>query len=92
MKLFHLKERAENRTTKMNSVFVLIASIKGNKEQNKTGTSEVISGSVASTGIAPPAHTERYLPDCSFRRVYLELRPNRRSGLYYPRPNGISSA
>ncbi len=37
----------------MNSIFQLIASIKGNTEQNKTGTSEVIlknSGWVVPTG------------------------------------------
>ena len=43
----------------MNSVFVLIASIKGNKEQNKTGTPEVKfrnSGLVARTRIELVIH------------------------------------
>jgi hypothetical protein len=43
-------------TAKMNSIFQVIASIKGNTEQNKTGPPEVKfrnSGWVASTGIEP---------------------------------------
>lgn len=53
---FYNKKNDQPRTTKMNSIFQLIASIKGNSEQNKTGTSEVIfrnSGWVARTGIEP---------------------------------------
>ncbi len=53
---FYNKKNDQPRTTKMNSVFVLIARLKGNTEENKTGTSDVVfrnSGWVASTGIEP---------------------------------------
>ncbi len=50
------KKIDQTRTTKLNSIFHLIASIKGNSEQEKTGTSEVKlknSGWVVPTGIEP---------------------------------------
>lgn len=53
---YYNKKNDQPRTTKMNSIFQLIASIKGNTEQNKTGTSEVIlknSGWVVPAGIEP---------------------------------------
>ena len=56
---YYNKKKGENRTTKMNSVFALIASIKGNSEQNKTGTPEVKfrnSGLVARTRIELVIH------------------------------------
>lgn len=45
----------------MNNIITLIALLKGNTEENKTGISEVIfknSGLVASTGVLAPARTE----------------------------------
>ena len=53
---YYNKKNDQPRTTKMNSIFQLIASIKGNTEQNKTGTSEMIlknSGWVVPAGIEP---------------------------------------
>jgi site-specific DNA recombinase len=54
---YYNKKIGRPRTTKMNSVFTLIAHLKGNTEENKNGTSEVIfknSGLVVSTGIELP--------------------------------------
>lgn len=51
---FYNKKTDQPRTTKMNSVFTLIACLKGNTEEKETGTSETIfrnSGWVAPTGI-----------------------------------------
>lgn len=50
---YYDKKKGKPRTTKMNPVFSLIARLKGNTEENKTGTSEVIfknSGLVVPTG------------------------------------------
>jgi site-specific DNA recombinase len=54
--IFFSKKNRETRTTKINSVFALIARQKGLVEENETGISEVIfknSGLVAPTGIEP---------------------------------------
>jgi site-specific DNA recombinase len=53
---FYNKKNDQPRTTKMNSVFALIARLKGNTEENETGTSEIKfrnSGWVVPTGIEP---------------------------------------
>jgi site-specific DNA recombinase len=53
---YYNKKNGHPRTTKMNPVFSLIARLKANTEENKTGTSEVIfknSGLVVPTGIEP---------------------------------------
>jgi hypothetical protein len=39
---FYTKKNDQPRTTKMNTVFVLIARLKGNTGEKETGTSEII--------------------------------------------------
>lgn len=53
---YYDKKKDRPRTTKLNSVFSVIARLKGNTEEKETGTSEVIfknSGLVVPTGIEP---------------------------------------
>ena len=54
--IYYNKKKEENRTTKINNVFALIAHHKGVLEENITGCSEILfkkSGLVASTGLEP---------------------------------------
>ncbi len=85
------KKIDQTRTTKLNSIFHLIASIKGNSEQEKTGTSEVKlknSGWVASPRIELGSGASETLILSIVLRGRWSLNQSRRIGREYLHGNG----